>query len=64
MRTGFLQTYGISLILSARYGGYEHREREIEEAQRFHLDWVLPHALEMQASAAVGRRDFQNALRH
>ncbi len=64
VRTGFLQTYGISLILSARYDeATSIAEREIEEAQRFHLDWVLPHALEMQASAAVGRRDFQTALK-
>jgi ATP/maltotriose-dependent transcriptional regulator MalT len=27
------------------------------------MDWVLPHALEMQASSAVGRRDFQTALK-
>ena len=64
VRTGFLQTYGISLILSARYEEAANiAEREIQEAQRFNLDWVLPHALEMQASAAVGRRDFQTAIK-
>src|SRR5262249_20594961 len=64
VRTGFLQTYGISLILSARYDeAASIAQREIQEAQRFRLDWVLPHAIEMQASAAVGRRDFQTALR-
>jgi DNA-binding NarL/FixJ family response regulator len=64
VRTGFLQTYGISLILSARYDAAANiAQREIEEAQRFRLDWVLPHALEMQASAAVGRREFQTALK-
>jgi len=64
VRTGFLQTYGVALILAARYGEAEQiARREIDEAQRFRLDWVLPHALEMQASAAVGQRDFQSALK-
>jgi DNA-binding CsgD family transcriptional regulator/tetratricopeptide (TPR) repeat protein len=64
VRTGFLQTYGVALILAARYAEAAHiARREIEEAQRFRLDWVLPHALEMQASAAVGQRDFQSALK-
>lgn len=64
VRTGFLQTYGISLILSARYDeAATIAQREIDEAQRCRLDWVLPHALEMQASAAVGCRDFRTALK-
>ena len=64
VRTGFLQTYGIALILAARYADAAViARREIEEAQRSNLDWVLPHALEMQASAAVGQRDFHNALK-
>ena len=64
VRTGFLQTYGIALILSARYeDAAVIARREIEEAQRSNLDWVLPHALEMQASAAVGQRDFHNAIK-
>jgi DNA-binding CsgD family transcriptional regulator len=64
VRTGFLQTYGVALILAARYSeAGDIARREIDEAQRFKLDWVLPHALEMRASAAVSHRDFQGALR-
>jgi LuxR family transcriptional regulator, maltose regulon positive regulatory protein len=64
VRTGFLQTYGIALILNARY--FEARvaaENELCEAERFKLDWVVPHALEIKASAALGLRDFKSALR-
>jgi LuxR family transcriptional regulator, maltose regulon positive regulatory protein len=64
VRTGFLQTYGIALILTAQYAEASAiARREIEEAQRFKLDWVLPHALETHASAAMGQRDFQGALK-
>jgi DNA-binding CsgD family transcriptional regulator/tetratricopeptide (TPR) repeat protein len=64
VRTGFLQTYGVSLVLAARYAdAADIARQEIQEAQRFRLDWVLPHALEMQACAAVGQRDFPGALR-
>ena len=64
VRTGFLQTYGVALILAARYAEAGELARiEIDEAQRFKLEWVLPHALELQASAAVGQRDFRRALR-
>jgi LuxR family maltose regulon positive regulatory protein len=64
VRTGFLQTYGAALSLSARYR--ESRgiaQRQMEEAHRFKLEWVLPHALEMQAIAEVGLRDFEGALK-
>lgn len=64
VRTGFLQTYGVSLILAARYDEAARiAQREIQEARRFNLDWVLPHALEMQASAALGQRDFPAAIK-
>jgi DNA-binding CsgD family transcriptional regulator len=64
VRTGFLQTHGIALILTAQYAEASAiARREIEEAQRFKLDWVLPHALETHASAAMGQRDFQGALK-
>src|SRR5262245_61781697 len=64
VRTGFLQTYGVASILAAHYSeAAQIARREIDEAQRFRLDWVLPHALEMQASAAAGQRDFNGALR-
>jgi ATP/maltotriose-dependent transcriptional regulator MalT len=59
VRTGFLQTYGVASILAARYSDAATiARREIEEAERFKLEWVLPHALEMQACAAAGQRDF------
>jgi LuxR family maltose regulon positive regulatory protein len=62
-RTGFLQTYGVGLVLCARYAEADViAARELDEAQRFKLDWVVPHALEMRATAAVGQRDFRRAL--
>jgi LuxR family maltose regulon positive regulatory protein len=64
VRTGFLQTYGVASILAARYPEAGRiADREIDEAQRFGLEWVLPHALEMHASAAAGQRDFNGALK-
>ncbi len=64
VRTGFLQTYGVALALSARYlESSEIARRQIEEAERFRLDWVLPHALEMRAGAEFGVRDFRTALK-
>ncbi len=64
VRTGFLQTYGVALVLAARYSAAaEVARREMDEARRFKLDWVLPHALEMHACAAIGQRDFQGALK-
>jgi LuxR family maltose regulon positive regulatory protein len=64
VRTGFLQTYGAALGLSARYReSREIAQRQIEEAHRFKLEWVLPHALEMQAIAEFGLRDFEGALK-
>jgi ATP/maltotriose-dependent transcriptional regulator MalT len=64
VRTGFLQTYGTALSLSARYRqSGEIADRQIAEAQRFALEWVLPHGLEMRAIAQFGLRDFQEALR-
>lgn len=64
VRTGFLQSYGIALILAARYvEAAEIARREIDEAHEFKLDWVVPHALELKSSAEVGQRNFQSALR-
>jgi LuxR family transcriptional regulator, maltose regulon positive regulatory protein len=64
VRTGFLQTYGTALSLSARYRqSGEIADRQIEEAQRFGLEWVLPHGLEMRGIAQFGLRDFTGALR-
>jgi LuxR family maltose regulon positive regulatory protein len=64
VRTGFLQTYGTALSLSARYRqAGEIADRQIEEAERFGLEWVLPHGLEMRGIAQFGLRDFKGALR-
>jgi LuxR family maltose regulon positive regulatory protein len=63
VRTGFLQTYGTALSLAARYSeSLQIAERQTSEAQRFGLEWVLPHALEMKAIAEFGQRDFDQAL--
>ena len=64
IRTGFLQTYGSALGLVARYDDADAvAGREMEEAERFKLEWVLPHALELRAVAQTGRREFDAALR-
>jgi ATP/maltotriose-dependent transcriptional regulator MalT len=64
VRTGFLQTYGTALSLAARYAeSSQIASRQAIEAQRFGLEWVLPHALEMQAIAEFGLRNFDQALR-
>ena len=64
VRTGFLQTYGTALSLAARYAeSSQIAERQTAEAQRFGLEWVLPHALEMRAIADFGLRNFEQALR-
>lgn len=64
VRTGFLQTYGSTLGLVARYDEASAvADRQLEQAERYRLDWVLPHALEMRAVAQTGKRDFEGALR-
>ena len=64
VRTGFLQTYGSALGLVARYEqSREIAERQIAEAERYKLEWVLPHALEMRAIAQTGMREFEGALK-
>ncbi len=64
VRTGFLQTYGSALSLSARYAeSHEIAERQMTEAQRLGLEWVTPHALEMRAIADFGLRHFERALK-
>ena len=64
VRTGFLQTYGTGLGQAARYHDADRvAKRQIQEAQRFKLEWVLPHALEMQALARIGLRNFDGALK-
>jgi DNA-binding NarL/FixJ family response regulator len=64
VRTGFLQTYGSALGLVARYDeAGAVAERQIAEAERLKLEWVMPHALEMRAIAQTGKRDFEGALK-
>lgn len=63
IRTGFRQTYGAALALAARYEeAADVADREIDDAERFGLDWVLPHALQVRAAARLGRRDFDGAF--
>jgi LuxR family maltose regulon positive regulatory protein len=64
VRTGFLQTYGSVLGLVARYDEASAvAERQIAEADRYKLEWVMPHALQMQAIAQTGKRNFEGALK-
>jgi LuxR family transcriptional regulator, maltose regulon positive regulatory protein len=64
VRTGFLQTYGSALGLLARYEETSAiADRQASEAERYKLDWVVPHALEMRAIAQIGKRDFDAALK-
>lgn len=63
VRTGFLQTLGTALCLSARYAeAGKIATRELAEAQKYGLEWVLPHGLEMRAIAQFGVRDFDGSL--
>jgi len=65
VRTGFLQTYGAALGLAARYSdAIPIADRLIEESSRYHLGWVIPHALQMGAVAQIGLRDFDGALKN
>jgi LuxR family transcriptional regulator, maltose regulon positive regulatory protein len=64
VRTGFLQTYGGALGLVARYvDAMPIARRQLQEAERYHLDWVVPHALQMGAVAQMGTRKFETALK-
>jgi ATP/maltotriose-dependent transcriptional regulator MalT len=64
VRTGFLQSYGSALGLVARY---EESRRiadwQLQEAERYRLEWVVPHGLEMRAIAQTGMREFDGALK-
>jgi tetratricopeptide (TPR) repeat protein len=64
VRTGFLQSYGSALGVVARYEETRRvAEWQLEEAKRFRLEWVVPHALEMKAIAQTGLREFDAALK-
>jgi len=62
VRTGYLQTWGSALVLAARYAeASEIADRQMREATDAGLEWVVPHALELRASAQWGLRDFEGA---
>jgi LuxR family maltose regulon positive regulatory protein len=64
VRTGFLQSYGSALGLTARYDEARRiADWQLEEAERYRLEWVVPHALEMRAIAQTGTRDFDGAMK-
>jgi ATP/maltotriose-dependent transcriptional regulator MalT len=64
VRTGFLQSYGSALGLVARY---EESSRiadwQLQEADRYRLEWVVPHGLEMRAIAQTGTHHYEAALK-
>jgi LuxR family maltose regulon positive regulatory protein len=65
IRTGFLQAYGSALGLVARYDdSLRIAEWQLQEAERYRLEWVIPHALEMLAIAQTGKRNFDVALKN
>ena len=62
VKTGFLQMLGTALALGAEYGeALDVSEIEKSEAERVGLDFVLPHALCMRASAETGLRRYTAA---
>ena len=62
VRSGFLQSYGTALNLAARYEEASRlAEQQIAYARRYGLDWVRPHALELEALAQIGMRNFDRA---
>lgn len=62
VRSGFLQSYGTALNLAARYEEASRlAEKQIAYARRYGLDWVRPHALELEALAQIGMRNFDRA---
>jgi LuxR family transcriptional regulator, maltose regulon positive regulatory protein len=64
VRTGFLQSYGSALGLVARYDDARRiADWQLQEAERYRLEWVVPHGLEMRAIAQTGTRDFEGALK-
>jgi LuxR family maltose regulon positive regulatory protein len=61
-RTGFLNNLALSLNLAAHYVDAKRvARREAEEGARWHLDFVLPNAYFMDASADIGLGAFAEA---
>jgi ATP/maltotriose-dependent transcriptional regulator MalT len=62
VRSGFIQSYATALNLAAKYReALRWATHQITDSRRFGLDWVHPHALELQALAQIGLRDFAGA---
>jgi ATP/maltotriose-dependent transcriptional regulator MalT len=61
-RTGFLNNLALSLNIAAHYAEAKRvARREAEEGERWHLDFVLPNAYFMEASADIGLGAFAEA---
>jgi ATP/maltotriose-dependent transcriptional regulator MalT len=61
-RTGFLNNLALSLNIAAHYVDAKRvARREAEEGARWHLDFVLPNAYFMDASADIGLGAFAQA---
>jgi LuxR family maltose regulon positive regulatory protein len=61
--TSFLNTYAHLLALNARYEeALDLNRRQVEFAQHYRLDFVLPHAFVVDALAYSGIRDFARSL--
>jgi ATP/maltotriose-dependent transcriptional regulator MalT len=61
--TSFLNTTAHVLVLSGRYEeALEVGQAELELAQRYRLDFALPHALLVSAAALTGLREFAKAI--
>jgi LuxR family maltose regulon positive regulatory protein len=60
--TSFLNATAHVLVLNARYEeGLDVGQAELELAQRYRLDFALPHALLVSAAAFTGLREFAKA---
>jgi ATP/maltotriose-dependent transcriptional regulator MalT len=63
VRSGFLNSLADALIMAGRYREAEDvARREISEAERFQLDFVIPNALANVVGAKLGRGKYTAAL--
>jgi LuxR family transcriptional regulator, maltose regulon positive regulatory protein len=64
LKTAYFQMLGTALFLQAQYEGcLDVGKTELEEAKRFGLDFVVPHAYCITAGAQIGLRRFADARR-
>jgi ATP/maltotriose-dependent transcriptional regulator MalT len=64
LKTAYFQMLGTALLLQAEYeASLETANAELEEAKRFGLEFVSPHAYCIAAGAQVGLRRFADARR-